>query len=204
MTLAKQKLNWFNVTMAWGQSDVGTYSGAFLASDEETAKRQCAEEMADSGEVGFDDSSDRDQFIESTMQGYADVYRTSDQFRQDFEKLFGFSVDMDRLGKLVQARRDELVGKPAADLVVNVTDVQVAADDEPREFFLTINHEQSAGNYTTLKDARVEGQRMCDADPIPSVWTITGAEGNLIETIQRTDGASLSDQVAVFNKLHLK
>lgn len=67
-----------------------------------------------------------------------------------------------------------------------------------------VNYEQSAGSYMTLEKARVEGQRMCDAEPIPSTWTIADRDGNQIESIDRTDGSSLSDQIAAFNKLHLK
>lgn len=87
---------------------------------------------------------------------------------------------------------------------VNVPNAGVTAAQECIEFFVMIDHEQSAGSYLTLEEARSQGLRMCDAEPIPSVWTIADADGNMIEPINRTDGASLSDQVAAFNKLHLK
>lgn len=66
-----------------------------------------------------------------------------------------------------------------------------------------IDFEQTAGDYSTLGQARIEGQKMCDAEPIPSVWTITDVDGNEIEPISRSDGKTLSDQIASFNAKHL-
>ena len=87
---------------------------------------------------------------------------------------------------------------------MNVLEAPNTSVPEPTEYFVMINYEQSAGSYPTLEEARTEGQRLCDAEGIPSTWSIAEADGNTIEPIGRTDGRSLSDQVAAFNKLHLK
>ena len=66
------------------------------------------------------------------------------------------------------------------------------------KFFLMIDYEQSAGDFNDLHTARVEGQKLCDAEPIPSVWTIADEEGNTIEPIVRTDGKDLQQQIQAF------
>ena len=71
-------------------------------------------------------------------------------------------------------------------------------------FYVMINHEQSAGGYMTIEEARIEGRRMCDAESIPATCTIADPDGNQIESIEPTDGSSLSDQIAVFNRRHFK
>jgi len=75
---------------------------------------------------------------------------------------------------------------------------------ELTEFFVMTDGDQSVDCFPTIEKARSEGQRLCDQDPLPSVWSIADTDGNEIEQITRSDGKSLSHQVASFNAIHCK
>jgi hypothetical protein len=66
------------------------------------------------------------------------------------------------------------------------------------KLYLMVDYEQSVDCFEDLETARVEGQKLCDAEPLPSVWTIADEEGNTIETIERTDGKDLQQQMQTF------
>lgn len=119
---AAPALIWWNVTMAWGEDDEGTYSASFLATDGDAAALMCATEMAESGEVEFENEAHRDGFIVARLAGYSDVYRTDAQFRGDFERLFGealfgdgprCAIDLERLREVLVANRDAILDRPA-------------------------------------------------------------------------------------------
>ncbi len=69
-------------------------------------------------------------------------------------------------------------------------------------YFVMIDSEQSAGHYPTLQEARDEGQKMCNAEPLPCTFSIQDEDGNEIEPITRSDGKGLAEQVADFNALY--
>lgn len=69
-------------------------------------------------------------------------------------------------------------------------------------YLLMIDGEQSAGRFDSIEAARAEGQKLCDAEPIPSAWTIEDEHGNVIEPLTRSDGRDLSAQVRDFNAAH--
>ncbi len=113
-----EQLTCYNITMAWRAGAEGTYSESFWAADETEAKLACATEMADSGEIFFEDDAERSSYIKARMEGYADVTKAEDQFLQDFDKLFGdqlfgkgprLSIDMDKLTELLVANRDQIL-----------------------------------------------------------------------------------------------
>lgn len=66
------------------------------------------------------------------------------------------------------------------------------------EFFVMIDGEQSVGSYPTLDTARENGQRLCDAEPLPCTFAIMDGAGNEIEAIRRTDGRGLAELVRDF------
>lgn len=66
-------------------------------------------------------------------------------------------------------------------------------------YYVMIDHEQSAGHYPTLAEARTEGQKLCDAEVLPAVFSIQDADGNDVEPIERSDGRDLGQQVKDFN-----
>ena len=74
--------------------------------------------------------------------------------------------------------------------------------DHAGGYFVMVDYEKSAGHYASLAEARDEGQKLCDAEPLPCVFTIEDADGVEIEPISRSDGKDLAAQVAGFAKLH--
>lgn len=116
------KLEWWNVTMEW--DDEGTMSESFFAADGEAAQRMCAEVMADRSGIEFESEADRARYIEARMKGASDVYRTADQFQQDFMRLFGDAlfgdgprceIDLEKLAEVLVAHRDVImVSRPDA------------------------------------------------------------------------------------------
>lgn len=69
-------------------------------------------------------------------------------------------------------------------------------------FYVVIDHEKSVSDHPTLQEARLAGQAACDAEILPSFFSIQDARGNHVEDIVRSDGASISDQVQAFNAKH--
>ncbi|MCY1168787.1 hypothetical protein D9M73_87930 [compost metagenome] len=69
-------------------------------------------------------------------------------------------------------------------------------------FYILMAHEQSAGAAESLDDARQKGQSLCDAEVIPTTFSIYD-EDTFIEDITRTDGRDLSQQIADFNRTHI-
>ena len=61
----------FLVTLAWNSngSEEGDYADKTWAPDADAAIRNIAEEMADSGQVSFDDDAEREKFIEALIAG---------------------------------------------------------------------------------------------------------------------------------------
>lgn len=122
----------YNVMMPWAWSgdasdEEGTYSTAVWAKNEPHARLEAATEMADSGEkcFGFDDDDDdedtaaeRQRYIDTRVEGWADVYPADFQLQQDLiglfeEQLFGAGyhreIDMQKLGAVLAAHRDEFL-----------------------------------------------------------------------------------------------
>lgn len=66
-------------------------------------------------------------------------------------------------------------------------------------YYIMVNHEQTADHCDTLTKARIRGLELCDAEPIPSSWSIYDANGQFVEDIERTDGMTLEEQIAQFN-----
>jgi hypothetical protein len=67
-------------------------------------------------------------------------------------------------------------------------------------FFIMINHEESADTATSLEEARIKGQAICDNEIIPCTFSIYQDE-TFVEDIRRTDGLALGDLVTDFNKI---
>ena len=65
-------------------------------------------------------------------------------------------------------------------------------------FFVMMDHEQTVASANSLDDARLEGQRLCDAEFLPAVFSIYD-EDVLVENIERSDKRSLGDQISDFN-----
>ena len=65
-------------------------------------------------------------------------------------------------------------------------------------YFIMIDHEQTVDHCDTLTQARILGKTLCDAEPLPSVWSIADAEGNFVEEIRRSDGKTLETLVKEF------
>lgn len=66
-------------------------------------------------------------------------------------------------------------------------------------FYIMINHEQTADTADSIEKAREKGQTLCDAELLPSTWSIYDADENWVEDIQRSDGRDLSQQMKDFN-----
>lgn len=115
--------NLWNVHLPWAwngeaSDEEGTYSTTVEGVDEEDAKRNAAIEMAESGEKHFMDDEERDQYIESRVQGWGDVYAQQAQLEQDLcsifsEELFpdgcARKVNLAALGKLLSEHREAIV-----------------------------------------------------------------------------------------------
>jgi hypothetical protein len=74
-----------------------------------------------------------------------------------------------------------------------------AAQGFEAPYFVVIDYEQGVSDHETLQDARDAGRRACDAEPLPCTFSIQDANGNHVEDIPRSDGASLADRIAVFS-----
>lgn len=77
-----------------------------------------------------------------------------------------------------------------------------ALQDQAGPFYVMLDFDQSVSEHATLQEARESGQRACDAEPLPCAFSIHDADGNHIEEIARSDGASLADRVAAFAAAH--
>ena len=66
-------------------------------------------------------------------------------------------------------------------------------------YYVMLDGDQTVGHFATMEMAKTEGQKLCDAEEIPGVFTIVDSDGNEIERIARTDGRELSAQIAAFN-----
>ena len=120
------KTNLWNVTLPWAWSgdadDEGTYSTAVGAADCEAAVRAAAEEMADSGSKHFGDDPEGDDFkeerqryVDSRCEGWADAYLAVSQLEQDLAAVFADElfpngvrreIDLEALGRLIGSHRD--------------------------------------------------------------------------------------------------
>lgn len=129
-------MQFFNVTMPWnvnGDPEAeGTYTTTVRAADEDKAKRQCAEEMADSGQREFDSDSYRQDYIDALAAGWADVYATADKLKQDMSKVFadqlfpdGVSrdINLEVLGQVLTQNRELVIGAHVPDLNAERRDV---------------------------------------------------------------------------------
>ena len=72
----------------------------------------------------------------------------------------------------------------------------------PGGYDIMINFEQTADHCDTLSQARQRGQELCDAEPLPTTWSIFDAGGQFVEEIKRSDGKSLEAQIKDFSKNH--
>lgn len=68
-------------------------------------------------------------------------------------------------------------------------------------FYIMIDDEQSADSANTLEEARLAGQILCDAEMLPSSFSIY-EDDEFVEDIRRTDGRNLSQQIADFDVAH--
>jgi hypothetical protein len=68
-------------------------------------------------------------------------------------------------------------------------------------YFILMDHQKTAGDAKSLAEARQKGQLLCDAESLPTTFSIYD-EDTFVEDIKRTDGRDLSQQVADFNKAH--
>lgn len=73
------------------------------------------------------------------------------------------------------------------------------AECPPGGYFIMINHEQTADHCATLTEARQRGKELCDAEPLPSTWSIADADGEFVEEIKRSDGKTLEVQIMEFS-----
>jgi hypothetical protein len=101
--LKSKPLNLFNVTLDWepGDNEQGDYATSVWAVDHDDAIRRVAEEMADSGEVQHDSSTERAEYIERVIRG-AGQYAASlveDTLSNDLENLL-----KDRPGVLARVK----------------------------------------------------------------------------------------------------
>lgn len=78
-------------------------------------------------------------------------------------------------------------------------EIQTPAEEPVGGYYIMINHEQTADHCDTLTQARTRGLELCDAEPIPSTWSIYDAQGQFVEEILRKDGMTLQEQIAQFN-----
>lgn len=62
-------------------------------------------------------------------------------------------------------------------------------------FYIMINNEQTADTAETIELARTKGQTLCDAEVLPSTWSIYDANENWVEDIKPSDGRNLSQQI---------
>lgn len=85
--------------------------------------------------------------------------------------------------------------------------VQVSPDDkkasEPAEspsggYFIMCDDDTTADHCNTLSEARMRGQELCDAEPLPTTWTIQDVAGKVVEEIKRSDGKTLEGQIKDF------
>lgn len=65
-------------------------------------------------------------------------------------------------------------------------------------YYIVINDEQTADHRPTLSQARQRGRELCDAEPLPSTWSIQDAHGAFIEEISRSDGKTLETLIQEF------
>jgi len=70
----------------------------------------------------------------------------------------------------------------------------------PGGYYIMINFEQTADHCDTLSQARERGKELCDAEPLPTTWSIFDADGQFVEEIKRSDGKSLEDQIKGFSE----
>lgn len=70
-------------------------------------------------------------------------------------------------------------------------------------FYIMMNHEKTAASAESLAEARMKGQSLCDAEILPTVFSIYEGD-TFIENIQRSDGRDLSQQIADFNCTYLR
>lgn len=60
------------------------------------------------------------------------------------------------------------------------------------------DYDTTADHCNSLSEARARGQELCDAEPLPSTWTIQDADGEIVEEIKRSDGKTLENLIKDF------
>lgn len=63
-------------------------------------------------------------------------------------------------------------------------------------YFIVVDYETTVGHEQTLSGARARGQAFADMEILPASFSIINAEGEHVESIERSDGKSLQDQIA--------
>jgi hypothetical protein len=87
----------------------------------------------------------------------------------------------------LRARLREFIGA--------VSEVGAQTPDGP--FYVVVDGEQTVGEFTTLDEARTEGRKLADAEPLPCMFSIQDEKGEHVEDIPRPE---IGEQVQAFNK----